>query len=502
MKNDLQKMCETLAATSLGISDDNIKLAMWKELCTAFKQSLNSNDSNDLEDIGDICKKISEDAKISSDEILKTSGDDTKSVPDENISEIAKEIDNTDSIEDTQNTQNAQDTQNTQNTQDTTNDNSACDTQAENAIPENAMAGSTSSLNQDDDQVSIDDEFEEFCDSRKSDILTQDNEAYIGNSKDVIDDKSKDIKSDTDNTDNTDNTDTKDVNLELKEWTESSAEFIDNSIKEFVTPDLEKWKFLTGLCSKRSGKLARVFNTDTPVFDSGYNLLSCEFIDKDGNTAGVVNEFSEFWDGQYKLLTADEANLKKVNINSLLDITKNAVVVPFAKENDSGEIVTDAEIFNREKEYAKKYFRYYKDFTTSADDPGFDDNAYNAVVGSNEGHRILMAIDKITDRFTLVDMLEKFIMKFPNLISLIWLIGSDEELNSMYLPNTTGFFNQNPLRMFEYSVNAVKNDEVDLSLPTREALSLDNWIMIYCYITKRCGDIWFTYPSRQMNKKF
>ena len=290
--------------------------------------------------------------------------------------------------------------------------------------------------------------------------------------------------------------------MELKEWTGSTTEFVDNSIKEFVTPDLEKWKFSTGLCSKRSGKLARVFNTDTPVFESGYNLLNCEFIDKDGNTAGVVNEFSEFWDGQYKLLTNDEANLKKVNINSLLDITKNAVVVPFAKENESGEIVTDAEIFNREKEYAKKYFRYYKDFTTSADDPGFDENAYNAVVGSNEGHRILMAIDKITDRFTLVDMLEKFIMKFPNLISLIWLIGSDEELNSMYLPNTTGFFNQNPLRMFEYSVNAVKNDEVDLSLPTREALSLDNWIMIYCYITKRCGDIWFTYPSRQMNKKF
>jgi fibrinogen-binding protein len=478
MKKDLQKMCETLAATSLGISDDNIKLAMWKELCSAFKQSLNSDDSNNLEEIGDICKKMSEDAKISADEILKTSGDDTKSVSDENTSEIAKEIDNTDSIEDTQNTQD---------TQDTTNDNSACDKQAENA-----MAVSTSSLNQDDAQFSIDDDFEEFCDSGKSNILPKDNipdnDADIGNSKDVTSD--------------TDNPDTKDVNLELKEWTGSTTEFVDNSIKEFVTPDLEKWKFSTGLCSKRSGKLARVFNTDTPLFESGYNLLGCEFIDKDKNAAGVVNEFSEFWDGQYKLLTNDEANLKKVNINSLLDITKNAVVVPFAKENETGEIVTDTEIFNREKEYAKKYFRYYKDFTTSADEPGFDESAYNAVVGSNEGHRILMAIDRITDRFTLADMLEKFIMKFPNLISLIWLIGSDEELNSMYLPNTTGFFNQNPLRMFEYSVNAVKNDEIDLSLPTREALSLDNWIMIYCYITKRCGDIWFTYPSRQMNKKF
>lgn len=475
MKKDLQKMCETFAAASLGINDDNIKLDMWKELCNAFKQSLNSDNSNNLEEIGDICKKMSEDAKISADEILKTSGDDTKSVSDENTSEIAKEIDNTDSIEDTQNTQ------------DTTNDNSACDKQAENV-----MAVSTSSLNQDDAQFSIDDDFEEFCDSGKSNIppkdSTQDYDADIGNSKDLTSD--------------TDNTDTKDVNLELKEWTESTALFIDNSIKEFVTPDLEKWKFSTGLCSKRSGKLARVFNTDTPLFESGYNLLACEFIDKDKNAAGVVNEFSEFWDGQYKLSTVDEANLKKVNINSLLDITKNAVVVPFAKENESGEIVTDVEIFNREKEYAKKYFRYYKDFTTSADEPGFDESAYNAVVGSNEGHRILMAIDRITDRFTLADMLEKFIMKFPNLISLIWLIGSDEELNSMYLPNTTGFFNQNPLRIFEYSVNSVKNDEVDLSLPTREALSLDNWIMIYCYITKRCGDIWFTYPSRQMNKKF
>ena len=480
MKKDLQKMCETFAATLLGISDDNIKLAMWKELCSAFKQSLNSDDSNDLECIGDIPEKISRDAKSSADKILKTSGNDTSSASDENTAEIAKNIDKTESIEDTQDTQ------------DTTNDNSACDTQAENAIFENAMAGSTSSLNQDDAQFSIDDDFEEFCDSGKSNILPKDNmpdnDADIGNSKDVASD--------------TDNPDTKDINLELKEWTGSNAEFIDNSIKEFVTPDLEKWKFSTGLCSKRSGKLARVFNTDTPLFESGYNLLNCEFIDKDGNTAGVVNEFSEFWDSQYKLLTTDETNLKKVNINSLLDITKNAVVVPFAKENETGEIVTDAEIFNREKEYAKKYFRYYKDFTTSADDPAFDENAYNAVVGSNEGHRILMAIDRITDRFTLADMLEKFIMKFPNLISLIWLIGSDDELNSMYLPNTTGFFNQNPLRIFEYSVNSVKNDEVDLSLPTREALSLDNWIMIYCYITKRCGDIWFTYPSRQMNKKF
>lgn len=478
MKKDLQKMCETLAATSLGISDDNIKLAMWKELCSAFKQSLASDDSdsNDLECIGDIPEKISQDAKSSADKILKTSGNDTSSASDENTAEIAKNIDKIESIEDTQDTQ------------DKTNDNSACDTQAENA-----MAADTSSLNQDDVQFSIDDDFEEFCDTSKSDILPQDNDADIGNSKDVIEDKSKDVKKDTD---------TKDINLELKKWTGSSAEFIDNSIKEFVTPDLEEWKFSTGLCSKRSGKLARVFNTDTPLFESGYNLLNCEFIDKNGNTAGVVNEFSEFWDGQYKLLTADEANLKKVNINSLLDITKNAVVVPFAKENESGELVTDAEIFNREKEYAKKYFRYYKDFTTSSDDPGFDEKAYNAVVGSNEGHRILMAIDRITDRFTLADMLEKFIMKFPNLISLIWLIGSDDELNSMYLPNTTGFFNQNPLRIFEYSVNSVKNDEVDLSLPTREALSLDNWIMIYCYITKRCGDIWFTYPSRQMNKKF
>ena len=460
-------MCETFAAMSLGIDDDNIKLDMWKELCSAFKQSLSSNDINDLEDISDIPGKMSRNAKSSADKILKTSGDDTAA---ENVTGVAE------STEDVDNTKEAENNQ-------SLSDNSACDTQAENV-----MADGTSSLNQDDAQFSIDDEFEEFCDSGKSNILPKDNVADIGNSKDV--------------TSNTDNPDTKDVNLELKEWTGSTALFIDNSIKEFVTPDLEKWKFSTGLCSKRSGKLARVFNTDTPVFDSGYNLLSCEFIDKDGNTAGVVNEFSEFWDGQYKLLTADEANLKKVNINSLLDITKNAVVVPFAKENENGEIVTDAEIFNREKEYAKKYFRYYKDFTISADDPAFDDNAYNAVVGSNEGHRILMAIDRITDRFTLADMLEKFIMKFPNLISLIWLIGSDEELNSMYLPNTTGFFNQNPLRMFEYSVNAVKNDEVDLSLPTREALSLDNWIMIYCYITKRCGDIWFTYPSRQMNKKF
>lgn len=467
MKKDLQKMCETFAAMSLGIDDDNIKLDMWKELCSAFKQSLSSNDINDLEDISDIPGKMSRNAKSSADKILKTSGDDTAA---ENVTGVAE------STEDVDNTKEAENNQ-------SLSDNSACDTQAENV-----MADGTSSLNQDDAQFSIDDEFEEFCDSGKSNILPKDNVADIGNSKDV--------------TSNTDNPDTKDVNLELKEWTGSTALFIDNSIKEFVTPDLEKWKFSTGLCSKRSGKLARVFNTDTPVFDSGYNLLSCEFIDKDGNTAGVVNEFSEFWDGQYKLLTADEANLKKVNINSLLDITKNAVVVPFAKENENGEIVTDAEIFNREKEYAKKYFRYYKDFTISADDPAFDDNAYNAVVGSNEGHRILMAIDRITDRFTLADMLEKFIMKFPNLISLIWLIGSDEELNSMYLPNTTGFFNQNPLRMFEYSVNAVKNDEVDLSLPTREALSLDNWIMIYCYITKRCGDIWFTYPSRQMNKKF
>lgn len=467
MKKDLQKMCETFAAMSLGIDDDNIKLDMWKELCSAFKQSLSSNDINDLEGISDIPGKMSRNAKSSADKILKTSGDDTAA---ENVTGVAE------STEDVDNTKEAENNQ-------SLSDNSACDTQAENV-----MADGTSSLNQDDAQFSIDDEFEEFCDSGKSNILPKDNVADIGNSKDV--------------TSNTDNPDTKDVNLELKEWTGSTALFIDNSIKEFVTPDLEKWKFSTGLCSKRSGKLARVFNTDTPLFESGYNLLNCEFIDKDGNTAGVVNEFSEFWDTQYKLLTNDEANLKKVNINSLLDITKNAVVVPFAKENESGEIVTDAEIFNREKEYAKKYFRYYKDFTTSADDPGFDDNAYNAVVGSNEGHRILMAIDKITDRFTLVDMLEKFIMKFPNLISLIWLIGSDEELNSMYLPNTTGFFNQNPLRMFEYSVNAVKNDEVDLSLPTREALSLDNWIMIYCYITKRCGDIWFTYPSRQMNKKF
>lgn len=467
MKKDLQKMCETFAAMSLGIDDDNIKLDMWKELCSAFKQSLSSNDINDLEDISDIPGKMSRNAKSSADKILKTSGDDTAA---ENVTGVAE------STEDVDNTKEAENNQ-------SLSDNSACDTQAENVMPDG-----TSSLNQDDAQFSIDDEFEEFCDSGKSNILPKDNVADIGNSKDV--------------TSNTDNPDTKDINLELKEWTGSTTEFVDNSIKEFVTPDLEKWKFSTGLCSKRSGKLARVFNTDTPLFESGYNLLNCEFIDKDGNTAGVVNEFSEFWDGQYKLLTNDEANLKKVNINSLLDITKNAVVVPFAKENESGEIVTDAEIFNREKEYAKKYFRYYKDFTTSADDPGFDENAYNAVVGSNEGHRILMAIDKITDRFTLVDMLEKFIMKFPNLISLIWLIGSDEELNSMYLPNTTGFFNQNPLRMFEYSVNAVKNDEVDLSLPTREALSLDNWIMIYCYITKRCGDIWFTYPSRQMNKKF
>ena len=464
-------MCETFAAMSLGIDDDNVKLDMWKELCSAFKQSLNSDDINDLEDISDIPGKMSRNAKSSADKILKTSGDDTAA---ENVTGVAE------STEDVDNTKEAENNQ-------SLSDNSACDKQAENV-----MADGTSSLNQDDAQFSIDDGFEEFCDSGKSNIppkdSTQDNDADIGNSKDVTSD--------------TDNPDTKDVNLELKEWTESTALFIDNSIKEFVTPDLEKWKFSTGLCSKRSGKLARVFNTDTPLFESGYNLLNCEFIDKDGNTAGVVNEFSEFWEAQYKLLTNDEANLKKVNINSLLDITKNAVVVPFAKENESGEIVTDAEIFNREKEYAKKYFRYYKDFTTSADDPAFDDNAYNAVVGSNEGHRILMAIDKITDRFTLVDMLEKFIMKFPNLISLIWLIGSDEELNSIYLPNTTGFFNQNPLRMFEYSVNAVKNDEVDLSLPTREALSLDNWIMIYCYITKRCGDIWFTYPSRQMNKKF
>ena len=459
-------MCETFAAMSLGIDDDNIKLDMWKELCSAFKQSLASDEIKDtrLDDVSDIPEKISMDAKTSANKILKTSGADTEAVDNSAVTESAESDD------------------------DTKEDNSACDKQAENV-----MASHTSSLNQDDAQFSIDDDFEEFCESHKSDTLSQDNDADIGNSKDVIEYKSKDVKKDTD---------TEDINLELKKWTGSSAEFIDNSIREFVTPDLEKWKFSTGLCSKRSGKLARVFNTDTPLFESGYNLLNCEFIDKDGNTAGVVNEFSEFWDGQYKLLTSDELNLKKVNINNLLDITKNAVVVPFAKENESGEIVTDDKIFNREKEYAKKYFRYYKDFTTSADDPGFDDNAYNAVVGSNEGHRILMAIDKITDRFTLVDMLEKFIMKFPNLISLIWLIGSDDELNSMYLPNTTGFFNQNPLRIFEYSVNSVKNDEVDLSLPTREALSLDNWIMIYCYITKRCGDIWFTYPSRQMNKKF
>ena len=316
----------------------------------------------------------------------------------------------------------------------------------------------------------------------------------------------------------------KDINYEMKEWTGNHEPFSDNSVKEFPSPAGKEWKFYTGVQSKKAGKLVKVYGEDRAVYFYGDRIANADsfYLDKNGDYAG---EPDEMW---IKLKTIDENDLKRLNINSLDEFGKAMKVTPFlknysvtlgvpperVKSQEMPDVFeTDMESYEREKKYALLYARCYNAYQDVMDsynegyvDKGCPCPEWADISQSNEYQRIAYYDDRMSDRDTMVDTIEKLAIKFPNVISLLWLILTDREVYTEYLPNVSfAVFSENPMRLFDRSDTHVPNDEAQRGFASREALTANEWRKILCYITKRSGNMWYCYPPEgvlQKNKSF
>ena len=592
MKNDFSKACETFAAVSLGIDDNNVKLEMWKELLNKLSDNnISEENTENLEKIQNIAgvdnvsdesseditheEKIP-DSNISSDiseNIAETQDSKDYDVDDEKEkkksdekSDVTQDSDNKDTkspdenaghsfdIDDDLDNVNSQSTsvKNADNIEGldkpSYNENNYDDfissnEEKENKESETAVKVETEepSHNTKDDSSSeedafeIDDDLDDWDDSSKeaakddeiegtSDKLLDTEDTIISSWKegDVVPEgyvKNKDK-----------GTIEKDINYEMKKWTGNHEPFSDNSIKEFPSPVGKEWKFYTGVQSKKAGKLVKVYGEDRAVYFYGDRIANADsfYLDKNGDYAGEPDEMCEFLSKGIKLKTIDENDLKRLNINSLDEFGKAMKVTPFLKnysvtlgvppervksQDMPAVFETDMEAYEREKKYALLYARCYNAYQDVMDsynegyvDKGCPSPEWADISRSNEYQRIAYYDDRMSDRDTMVDTIEKLAIKFPNVISLLWLILTEKEVYAEYLPDVSfAVFSENPMRLFDRSDTHVPNDEAQRGFASREALTANEWRKILCYITKRSGNMWYCYPPEgvlQKNKSF
>lgn len=588
MKNDFSKACETFAAVSLGIDDNNVKLEMWKELLNRLSDNnIREENAENLEKVQKIAdidnsseesfkdttpdEKIpnstmssnngadeakeskddeaGEDEQVSeeSSDFVQDSDNNTES-PDENAGhsfDVDDDLDNIDSQSSSiRNADNVKGldkpSYNEKNYEDFINSSSEEKTSEQTESSENPDSEKPTEDNYDsssnaEETFEIDDDLDDWDDSSKS--VSKDDE--IEGASDKLSDTEDTIISSWKEGDvvpegyvkNKDKgTIEKDVNYEMKKWTGNHEPFSDNSVKEFPSPASKDWKFYTGVQSKKAGKLVKVYGEDRAVYFYGDRIANADsfYLDKNGDYAGEPDEMCEFLSKGIKLKTIDENDLKRLNINSLDEFGKAMKVTPFLKnysvtlgvppervksQDMPAVFETDMEAYEREKKYALLYARCYNAYQDVMDsynegyvDKGCPSPEWADISRSNEYQRIAYYDDRMSDRDTMVDTIEKLAIKFPNVISLLWLILTDKEVYSEYLPNVSfAVFSENPMRLFDRSDTHVPNDEAQRGFASREALTANEWRKILCYITKRSGNMWYCYPPEgvlQKNKSF
>ena len=586
MKNDFSKACETFAAVSLGIDDDNVKLEMWKELLNKLSDNNISEENTEnlekVQNFADIENSSNESSTdITSEE--KISDSTVSSDISENIAEINDIKDNdaekegdvpekkSDVTQDSENKDSESPDENAGHSFDIDDDLDSVDSQSssiknadnvkgldkpsynennyddfinssdkENEQTETSAKVETedSDENDEEDTFEIDDDLDDWNNSSKE--VTKENKTEetsetldkVSDNEDTIISswKEGDVVPEGYVKNKAEGTIEKDINYEMKEWTGNHEPFSDNSIKEFPSPVSKEWKFYTGVQSKKAGKLVKVYGEDRAVYFYGDRIANADsfYLDKNGDYAGEPDEMCEFLSKGIKLKTIDENDLKRLNINSLDEFGKAMKVTPFLKnysvtlgvppervksQNMPEVFETDVEAYEREKKYAMLYARFYNVYQYEMDscnegyvDEGSPCPEWGNISRSNEYQRIALYDDRMSDRDTMVDTIEKLAIKFPNVISLLWLILTDKEVYSEYLPNVSfAVFSENPMRLFDRSDTHVPNDEAQRGFASREALTANEWRKILCYITKRSGNMWYCYPLEgipQQNKRF
>lgn len=587
MKNDFSKACETFAAVSLGIDDDDVKLEMWKELLNKLSDNnISEENTENLE------KKVQNFADVenvsdeSSEDIISEKKNSENNVSDnasENIAEINDNKDNdsekevyvpekkSDVTQDSENKDSESPDENTRHSFDIDDDLDSVDSQSssiknadnvkgldkpsynennyddfinssdkENEQTETSAKVETEDLDENDeeDTFEIDDDLDDWNDSSKE-VIKENKTEETSETLDKVSDNEDSIISSWKEGDavpegyvknKAKGTIEKDINYEMKEWTGNHEPFSDNSVKEFPSPVGKEWKFYTGVQSKKAGKLVKVYGEDRAVYFYGDRIANADsfYLDKNGDYAGEPDEMCEFLSKGIKLKTIDENDLKRLNINSLDEFGKAMKVTPFLKnysvtlgvppervksQDMPAVFETDIEAYEREKKYALLYARCYNAYQDVMDsynegyvDKGCPCPEWADISRSNEYQRIAYYDDRMSDRDTMVDTIEKLAIKFPNVISLLWLILTDKEVYSEYLPNVSfAVFSENPMRLFDRSDTHVPNDEAQRGFASREALTANEWRKILCYITKRSGNMWYCYPPEgvlQKNKSF
>ena len=503
--NNFKKACETFAAVSLGINDDNVKLKMWEELMKKF-----DNVSEDVEksEVKIIEQEINSETEkinniVNTEELNQTEETNTVEISD-NVEEKIEDITTEDVTESTKKTP-----ENKNN---------------ETEEVDNEISKKESDPNEKDASFEIDEDLDDISNEKKVGNASEENE----NEKTEVEEENKNDDDNFEIDDELDcfnktekiNSASNNLNEEMMKWTNNTTKFLNNSIREYPAP--VGWNFVTGAVSKRAGKLRKVFDSDKVVFYKGENLKdgNCFFIDKNANIEGYPDEFKEFLEKQHRLSTVDEAYLKLVNISNVEELGKTMKIVPFLKDYKYVEDIppkrlksqelpenfeTDNEIWEREKKYALDYSRYYDNTLSVIDrdneyEISEEDDIYRKECeGSFEQQRISVYFSNMFDRNTIVDMLDNLIIKFPNLLSYFALITEDDELRSKYLPDTATLFKGHPTHLFGRRDNTVPSDVADTSMATREALTLHSWLKILCYITKRAGDMVFTYLDVMSN---
>lgn len=500
--DNFKKACETFAAVSLGINDDNVKLKMWEELMKKF-----DNVSEDVEksEVKIIEQEINSETEkinniVNTEELNQTEETNIVETPN-NVEEKTEDITTEDVTESTEKTPEIK-----------TNESEGVD---------NEISKKESDHDEKDASFEIDEDLDDISNEKKVEIIPEVNK----NTSEDENEADEENKNDNDNFEIDDELDCfnkteetnfndKNLNEEMMKWTNNTTKFLNNSIREYPAP--VGWNFVTGAVSKRAGKLRKVFDSDKVVFYKGENLKdgNCFFIDKDASIKGYPDEFKEFLEKQHRLSTVDEAYLKLVNISNVEELGKTMKIVPFLKDYKYVEDIppkrlksqelpenfeTDSEIWEREKKYALDYSRYYDTILSVIDrdneyELSEEDDIYRKECeGSFEQQRISVYFSNMFDRNTIVDMLDNLIIKFPNLLSYFALITEDDKLRSKYLPDTATLFKGHPTHLFGRRDNTVPSDVADTSMATREALTLHSWLKILCYITKRAGDMVFNY---------
>ena len=502
MYNSFKKACETFAAVSVGIEDDNIKLLMWKELLSKLASN---NEEKETEDLFENLKEnIDKLGNITSTDTFLQKNEESENnivLDNENIEKEEKTV--TEEIKESGSKQEdaSFEINGNDNPENIEENNKVNDNQNEMENIKNNEENTENSEDGNEGGFEIDDELEWDNDTEEKKPETEEISTVT---------EAEELK---------DSTEKKDINKQMKEWTNNTTKYINDSIREFPSP--VGWNFFTGVISKRAGKLKKAFGSDRAVFFNGADLKDgkCYFIDKEGSIAGYPDEFKEFLEKQHRLSTVDEAHLKLINISNVEELGKTMKIIPFLKgysyvedtppnrvksENLPEEFVTDTDIWEREKEYALKYSKYYDcmigtinyeneniiNRELTDEEKEFRDECF----GSSEQQRMTHFLE-MYDRNTIVDMLDNLIIKFPNLLSYISLIVEDDELRSKYLPDTATMFKGHPTHLFGRRDDSVPSDVADTSMATREALDVDSWRKILCYITKRAGDISFIYPE-------